>query len=92
MLTNNTYAQLWKQTSTAPHRLLSSFDTERGTMHLAFLQGQVPQPKEITDYKRLTMVIDNKQVHLADQMDLHRQNGEMVFSTLVHAYSTTIKL
>jgi hypothetical protein len=27
MLTTNTYAQLWKQTSTTKHRLLSAFDT-----------------------------------------------------------------
>jgi hypothetical protein len=52
MLTNNTYAQFWKQTSMAQHRLLSSFDTEKGRMHMAFLQAQVPDPKAITDYKR----------------------------------------
>jgi hypothetical protein len=27
MLTNNTYAQFWKKTSTTQHKLLSSFDT-----------------------------------------------------------------
>jgi hypothetical protein len=63
MLTNNTYAQFWKKTSTDQHRLLSAFDVEKGRMHLAFLQAQVPQPKEITDYKRSTMVFDTKQVH-----------------------------
>jgi hypothetical protein len=52
MLTNNTYAQLWKQTSTTQHRLLSAFDTKKGRMHMVFLQAQVPHPKEITDYKR----------------------------------------
>jgi hypothetical protein len=92
MLTNNTYTQFWKQTSTAQHRLLSAFDTEKGRMHLAFLQAQVSQPKEITDYKRSTIFFDTKQVHPADQMDLHRQTGEMVFSTLAHASSTAAKL
>jgi hypothetical protein len=53
-LTSNTYAQFWKQTSTAQHRLLSAFDTEKGRMHMAFLQAQVPDPKVITDYKRAT--------------------------------------
>jgi hypothetical protein len=91
-LTNNTYSQFWKQTSTTQHRLLSAFDTEKGRMHLAFLQAQVSQPKEITDYKRSTIIFDTKQVHPADQMDLHRQTGEMVFSTLAHASSTTTKL
>jgi hypothetical protein len=92
MLTNNTYAQFWKQTSTTQHRLLSSFDTEKGRMHMAFLQAQVPHPKEVTDYKRLTFEFDAKQVHPADQMDLHRKTREMVFSTLAHASSTTAKL
>jgi hypothetical protein len=92
MLTNSTYSQFWKQTSTTQHRLLSAFDTEKGRMHLAFLQAQVPHPKEITDYKRSTIVFDTKQVHPADQMDLHRQTGEMVFSTLAHASSTASKL
>jgi hypothetical protein len=92
MMTNNTYAQFWKQTSTTQHILLSSFDIEKGIMHLDFLQAQVPQPKEITDYKRSTIFFDTKQVHLDNQMDLHRQIGEMVFSILSHASSTTVKL
>jgi hypothetical protein len=54
MLTNNTYAQFWKYTSTSQHRLLSSFDTEKGNMCMAFLQAHVPHPKEIYDYKRST--------------------------------------
>jgi hypothetical protein len=92
MLTNNTYAQFWKQTSTTQHRFLSAFDTEKGRMHMAFLQAQVPHPKEITDYKRSTLEFDAKQVHPADQMDLHRQTGEMVFSTLANASTTAAKL
>jgi hypothetical protein len=38
-LTNSTCAQFWKQTSTAQHRLLSAFDTEKGKMHMVFLQA-----------------------------------------------------
>jgi hypothetical protein len=91
-LTNNTYAQFWKQTSTTQHRLLSSFDTEKGRMYMEFLQAQVPHPKEITDYKRSTLEFDAKDVHPADQMDLHRQTGEMVFSTLANASTTAAKL
>jgi hypothetical protein len=91
-LTNNTYAHFWKKTSTAQHRLLSAFDMEKGRMHLAFLQAHVPQPKEISDYKMSTLVFDTKQVHTVDQMDLHKQTGEMVFSTLAHSSSTTAKL
>ena len=53
-LTTSTYAQFRKQTSTAQHRLLSAFDTEKGRMHMSFLQAQVQDPKVITVYKRAT--------------------------------------
>ena len=72
MLTNSTYSQFWKQTSTTQHRLLSAFDTEKGRMHLVFMQAKVPHPKEITDYKRSTIFFDTKQVHPVDHMDFHR--------------------
>jgi hypothetical protein len=39
MLTNSTYDQFWKQTSTTQHRFLSAFDTEKGRMHMEFLQA-----------------------------------------------------
>jgi hypothetical protein len=52
----------------------------------------VPQPKEITNYKKSTIVFYTKQVHPTDQMDLHRQTGEMVSSTLAHASSIAAKL
>ena len=54
ILTSRTYAQFWKQTSIAQHRLLSAFNTKNGRMHMEFLQAQVPDPKVITDYKRAT--------------------------------------
>jgi hypothetical protein len=37
MLTSSIYAQFQKQSSTAQHRLISAFDTEKGRMHMAFL-------------------------------------------------------
>jgi hypothetical protein len=75
LLNNNTYAQFWKQTSTAQHRLLSSFDTEKGRMQMAFLQAQVPHPKTTVDYKKTSFEFDVKDVHPVDQMDMHRKQG-----------------
>jgi hypothetical protein len=46
----------------------------------------------ITDYKRATFEFQMKDVHPADQMDLHKQTGDMVFHTLAHASSSTSKL
>ena len=49
---------------------------------MAFLQAQVPDPKVISDYKRATFEFQAKDVHPADQMDLHKQTGEMISHTL----------
>ena len=74
-LTSSTYAQFRKQTSTVQHRLLTAFNTEKGRMHMAFLQAQVPDPKVISDYKRATFEFQAKDVHPTDQMDLHKHIG-----------------
>jgi hypothetical protein len=90
-LTSSTYAQFQKQSSTAQHRLLSTFDTEKGRMHMAFLQAQVADPKVMSDYKRATFEFQTKDVHPADQMDLHKKTGEMIFHTLAHASTSASK-
>jgi hypothetical protein len=90
-LTSNTYAQFQKQSSTAQHRLLSAFDIEKGRMHMAFLQAHVADPKVMFDYKRATFEFQTKDVHPADQMDLHKQTREMIFHTLAHASTSASK-
>ena len=96
LLNNNTYTQLWKKTSTPQHKLLSSFDTERGRMQMEFLQAQVPHPRTIAHYKKTSFEFDVKEVHLVDQMDMHRQTREMIFSTLtntsMNAYNLEVSL
>jgi hypothetical protein len=47
----------------------------------------VPDPKAITDYKRKKFEFNTRDVHPADQMDLHRQTRKIIFSTLAN-YST----
>jgi hypothetical protein len=90
-LTSSTYAQFQKQSSTASIGFFQAFDTEKGRMHMAYLQAQVPDPKVISDYKRATFEFQAKDVHPADQMDLHKQTGEMVFHTLAHATASASK-
>jgi hypothetical protein len=90
-LTSSSYAQFQKQSSTAQHRLLSAFDTEKGRMHMAYLHALVPDPKVISDYKRTTFVFQAKDVHPADQMDMHKQTGEMISHTLARVATSTEK-
>jgi hypothetical protein len=90
--TSSTYAQFWKQTSTTQHRLLSAFDIDKGRMHMAFWQAQVLDLKAVTEYKRATFKFHTMDVHPTDQMDLHSQTGEMIFSTLENASTAATKL
>jgi hypothetical protein len=60
-------------------------------MHMEFLQAQVPDPKVISDYKRATFEFQAKDVHLADQMDLHKKTGKMIFHTLAQASTSASK-
>jgi hypothetical protein len=48
--------------------------------------------KVITDYKRATFEFHTRDVHPTDQMDLHRQTGEMIFSMLANASIAATKL
>jgi hypothetical protein len=91
-LTSSAYAQFQKQSSTAQHRLLSAFDTEKGKMHMAYLHALVPDPKVISDYRRTSFEFQAKDVHPADQMDMHKQTGEMISHTLARVATSTAKL
>jgi hypothetical protein len=52
----------------------------------------VLQPKTIFYYKRSTFEFDIKEVHPADQMDMYRKTGEMIFSTLANTSMISTKL
>lgn len=47
-----TFSQFWKQKSSSQHKLLSTFDTEKGKMKIAFPEVEVPFPKTVNDYKK----------------------------------------
>jgi len=47
-----TYTRFWKQTTSSQPRLLSTFDTEKRKMQMAFLQAEVPFPKTLEDFKK----------------------------------------
>jgi hypothetical protein len=92
LLNNNTYTQFWKKTSTDQHKMLSTFDIERGRMKMEFLQAQVPYPRTTADYKKTSFEFDVKYFHPVDQMDMHRQTREMIFSTLKNTSMLASKL
>ena len=81
MLKKITYVQFWKQSEIAHGRLLSAFDSKKGKMHMEFLQAQVPQTKSTSYLKQTTFEFEAKDVHPLDEIEMHRQAGEMVYST-----------
>ena len=88
IIKNNTYTQFWKQTSSSQSNLLSTFDSEKGRMQMAFLEAQIPQPKTTKDYKKTTFEFDTKDIHPIDQMEMHKKTGEMICSTLTNTTTT----
>lgn len=64
--------------------LLSIFDIEQGKLQMAFLEAQLPHPKTSTYYKSTTFELNTKYIHPIDQMEMHKQTSEMIYSTLTN--------
>lgn len=49
---------------------------------MSFLKPIVQQPKSLADYLKTDFEVLAKDIHPIDQIELHKQTGEMVYSTL----------
>ena len=88
----NVYNQFWKQISSTQSRLLITFNSKKGRMHMDFLQAQVPPSKGEVYYKKATLEFDIKDVHLIDHMEMHKQTGKMMFSSTTNTAMTLSRL
>lgn len=86
-LKSTTYSQFWKQTTTSHNIFLSAFYFEKRRMHIAFLESQVPTPRSPAVFS-----FDAKNVHAIDQMDMHKQTSEMIYSTLTNTAMSASKM
>lgn len=59
---------------------------------MALLEPKVPFPKTIEYYKQYFFSFDTKQIHPIDQIDLHKQAGETIYSTLTSSVMATSKM
>jgi hypothetical protein len=59
---------------------------------MTFLQAQVPHPKIVADYKKISFEFDVNDVHPMDQMYMHRKTRDMIFSILTNTSMTASKL
>lgn len=87
-----TYDQFWKQSATSQGILLSAFDSEKGKMHMAFLEAQTSEPKTLVYYKQTSFEFDVKNVHAIDQQEMHKKTSEMISSTLTGTSVSLFKI
>lgn len=67
---------------TNQQRLMEAYDIQEGKMTLSHFSPIVQQPQSATDYIRTNLEVLSKDIHPMDQIELHKQTKEMVYSTL----------
>lgn len=85
------YNQYLQMTPTKQQRLMSAYDIE-DKMIMSYFKPKVQQPQSATDYIRTNLEVLAKDIHPIDQIELHKQTGEMVYSTLADKEMLSHKL
>jgi len=76
------YEQFLNTTPAKKQRLMAAFDFKDEKMIFTHLKPKVPHPKTPDDYYKTNMEVSAKDIHPMDQIELHKQTGEMVYATL----------
>ncbi len=62
-------------------------------MHMAFLQAQIPHPRTVSHYQKHTYFEFNvKDVHPIDQIEMQKQTGQVISSTLTNTAMSLSKM
>ena len=61
-----------------------AYDIQEGKMTLSHFRPTMQQPQSAVDYIRTNLEVFAKDIHPIDHIELHKQTGEMVYSTLVN--------
>ena len=77
------YNQYLKMAPSNQQRLTSAYDIKEGKMIMSYFKTKVQQPRSVVDYIRTNLKVLAKDIHPIDQIELHKQTREMVYSTLV---------
>ena len=59
---------------------------------MSFMQPIVQQPKTLVDYRKKDFKVLAKHVHPIDQIEFHKQVGEMIYSTMTNKAMIVHKL
>jgi len=61
---------------------MSAYDVQEGKMTMSHFMPTTLQPQSAVDYIRTNLEVLAKDIHLMDQIELHKQTGEMVYASL----------
>lgn len=64
------------------NRLTLAYDIKEGKMIMSFFKPKVQQPQSAADYLRTNFEVMAKDIHPLDQIEFHKQKGEIIYSTL----------
>lgn len=76
------YNQYLTMAPSDQQRLKSSYDIKEGKMIMSYFKPKVQQTQSATDYIRTNLEVLAKDIHPMDQIEVHKQTGEMVYSTM----------
>ena len=76
------YNQILRMTPTNQQRLMAAYDIQEGKMTLSHFRPTMQQPQSAANYIRTNLEVFAKDIHPMDQIEFHKQTGEMVYSTL----------
>lgn len=61
---------------------MAAYDIKEDKMIFTHLKPKVPKPRSSADYTKASLEVLSKDIHPMDQIELHKQTGEMVYATL----------
>ena len=77
------YDQFLKATLAKQERLMAAYDIKEEKIILSHFKPKIPQPHSAADFVRTKLEFMVKDIHPMDQIELHKQTGEMVYATFV---------
>ena len=87
-----TYAQYFKHIPVNQSMLMLAFDIKVGKMEVSVMQPTIQQPKTLADYRKIDFEVLARDIHPMDQIEFHKQAGEMIYSTLTGKSTTAHRL
>ena len=76
------YDQFLKTTTSKQQRLMAAYDIKEDKIIFTHLKPKIPKPRSSVDYTKTSLEVLSKDIHPMDQIELHKQTGEMVYATL----------